>query len=172
MAQDTVTFTSGAYVGARGSGPLTSAWFSGTPTTQFTTFTLKVVDTQVLAGIQGMPSRRKPIMLRLSGSGLSTVEDDLHNIEAYPLLNGGPRRTLSGFLDVVAGKGYLAKMALSLLGDSSDREEWGVLADLQVEVSGGDRGWTAACVFYPCDLLWWTGTDSVFIRPGVPGAPG
>jgi hypothetical protein len=169
---DTVTISSGVYVGTRGDGPLTSAWFAGTPTTEFTTFTLKVTDTQVVAGISGMPSRRKPIMLRLAGSGLSTVEDDLHAIEAYPLLNGQPRRTLSGFLDVVAGKGRLCKLALRLLGDSADRTEWGVIADLNVEVSGGMHGWTATCVFYPCDLLWWTGTDSVFIRPGVTGAPG
>lgn len=167
-----VTFSSGAYVGTRQAGPLTSVWFAGSPTTQFTQFTLKVVDTQVVTGMQGVPGRRKPVLLRLGGSGLSTVEDDLHAIEAYPMLNGGPRRTLSGFLDVVAGKGYLCKMALKVLGDSADRVEWGVVSDVQVDISGGTRGWTVTCIFHPCDLLWWAGTDSVFIRPGVPGAPG
>lgn len=168
----TVTFSSGAYVGNRGAGALTSSWFAGSPTTQFTAFTLAVASTQVVTGMQGVPTRRKPVVLRLGGSGLSTVEDDLHGIEAYPMLNGGPRRTLSGFLDVVAGKGYLCKMALRVFGDVADREEWGVVSDVQVDISGGPRGWTATCIFYPCDLLWWAGTDSVFIRPGVTGAPG
>ncbi len=167
---DTVTFASGVLIGTRGAGNMTTDWFTG-PTSQFTTFTLDLVDLQPLTGIQGMPARRKPIILRFSGSGLHSREEALHNIEARPLLNGQPRRTLSGALDAVAGKGYLAKMSLELLNDPSPREEWGVLADLQVGVDGGARGWSAVATFLPCDVLWWMGTDSVFAVPGVVPAP-
>lgn len=163
---DTVTFESGVMVGVRGSGNMTSDWFSG-PTSQFTAFTLDLVDLQPLTGVQGMPARRKPVILRFTGSGLSTVEDDLHNIEAYPLLNGQPRRTLSGAIDAVAGKGYLTRMSLYLLGDSAPRQEWGVIADLNVSVEGSKLGWSAVATFYPCDVLWHTGTNNVFARPGI-----
>lgn len=169
---DTVTFTSGVLVGTRGAGSMTTDWFGGAPVNQFSAFTLTLDDLQPLTGIQGMPARRKPVILRFTGSGLSTIEDDLHGIEAYPLLNGQPRMTLSGALDAAAGKGYLAKMGLQLHGDSVARDEWGVLADLQVTVERGQLGWSAAATFYPCDVLWWTGTSSVFARPGVVPAPG
>lgn len=167
---DTVTFASGVLVGVRGAGNMDTTWFTG-PVTQFSPFTLDLLDMQPLTGIQGMPGRRKPIMLRFTGSGLSTVEDDLHAVEAYPLLNGQPRRTLSGALDAVAGKGSLVKMSLSLLGDAADRDEWGVLANLQVSVEGGKHGWSATATFYPCDVLWHTGTDNVFAVPGVVPEP-
>lgn len=167
---DTVTFESGVLVGVRGPGNMTTDWFTG-PVTQFTAFTLDLADWQSLTGIQGLPARRKPIMLKFAGSGLNTVEEQLHAIEAYPLLNGQPRRTLSGALDAVAGKGCLTRMSLSLLGDDTDRQEWGVLADLQFTIEGGSRGWTAVGTFYPCDVLWWMGTDNVFAIPGVVPEP-
>jgi len=170
MSNDTVTFESGVLVGTRGAGSMTTAWFTG-PVTQFPTFTLDLVSMQPLTGIQGMPARRKPVILRFTGSGLSTVEDDLHTVEAYPLLNGQPRRTLSGALDAVAGKGHLLRMSLSLLGDTTPRSEWGVLADLQVSIDGGNNAWSAVATFYPCDVLWHTGTDNVFAVPGVVPAP-
>ncbi len=167
---DTVTFESGVLVGVRGAGNMDTSWFTG-PTVQFPPFTLDLLDLQPLTGIQGMPARRKPVILRFTGSGLSTVEDDLHEVEAYPLLNGQPRRTLSGALDAVAGKGHLVRMSLYLLGDNTPRQEWGILADLQVSVEGGKHGWTAVATFYPCDVLWHTGTDNVYAVPGVVPAP-
>lgn len=167
-----VTFTSGVYTGRRGTGGLNPDWFGGSPVEEFEEFTLTADETQPLTGIQGMPARRKPVVLRFTGSGLSAVEERLHQIEAYPVLNGQPRTTMSGFLDVVAGKGHLAKMTLSLLGDTAPREEWGVIADLQVSVDRGNRGWSIVATFYPCDLIWYTGSDQLAIRPGAAGAPG
>lgn len=167
----TVTFTSGVYLGTRQATALDSSWFDAETTEEFTEFTLALADLQALNGVQGMPGRRKPVILRFTGSGLATVEEALHTIEAYPLMNGGPRRTMSGYLDVVAAQGHLCKMSLSLYGDSSDREEWGVLADVQPSIDGGARGWSVVATFYPCDLLWYTGSGSVAIRPGAEGAP-
>lgn len=167
---DTVTFESGVLTGTRGAGSMTTDWFTG-PVEQFTAFTLTLNDLQPLTGIQGMPARRKPVILRFGGSGLSSVEDELHAIEAYPLMNGQPRMTLSGALDAVAGKGFLTKMSLQLHNDPTARVEWGVLADLQVSVERSQLGWAAVATFYPCDVLWHTGTDNVYAVPGVVPAP-
>lgn len=175
----TVTFSSGVFVGVRGSGNMTADWFGESPVEQFEAFSLTLDSLQPLTGIDGVPSRRKPVLLRFSGSGLSVVEEKLHAIEAYPLLNGQPRRTLSGAYDAVAGKGFLAKLSTYLLGDigGAPKEEWGVLANLQASVSGGARGWSVTATFYPCDILWHAGTDNVFAVPGVvpepeePGVP-
>lgn len=160
----TVTFSSGVYVGVRGSGNMTADWFGEAPVQQFTSFSLTADELQPLAAIDGIPSRRKPLLLRFTGSGLAGVEEKLHEIEAYPLLNGQPRRTLSGTFDVVAGKGYLAKLSTYLLGDfgGSPKEEWGVLANLQVNIANGARGWAVTATFFPCDVLWHAGTDDVF----------
>lgn len=153
---DTVTFSSGVLVGQRGSGAMTTDWFNPSTSEEFAAFTLQLADWQPLVGIRGMPARNKPVLLRFAGGGLSDVEGKLHAIEAYPLLNGAPRMTMSGSLDAVAGSGHIAKMTMDLHGDAASREMWGILADLQVSVEGGQMAWTATAVFYPCCVLAYT----------------
>ena len=162
---DTVTFSSGVHVGARGSGSINQAWFSASPTTQFTTFTLTLAAVQALTSIEGRPGDREPIALTFQGGGLPAAYDLLKAMDARNVLNGGARMTLSGALDAVASSGFLAQVTLELEGDSSPRSEWGIVTQARNSVSGGMRGWTLSCVFVPCCLLWLAGTESVFAAP-------
>lgn len=162
---DTVTFTSGVHVGARGSGAITQAWFAASPTTQFATFTLELSDVQALTSVEGRPGDGEPILLTFQGGGLPAAYNSLKAMDARDLLNGGARTTLSGARDAVARSGYLAQISLELEGDSAPRTEWGIVTQARNRVSGGMRGWSLSCVFVPCDFLWWTGTETVFTNP-------
>ena len=162
---DTVTFSSGVHIGARGAGSINQAWFSASPTTQFTTFTLTLAAVQALTSIEGRPGDREPVLLRFQGGGLPAGYDALKAVDARELLNGGSRTTLTGALDAVALSGFLLNMSLELEGDTDPRSEWGVLTQVRNTVQGGMRGWSVSAVFVPCAVFWHTGTESAYVDP-------
>jgi len=175
----TLTISSGVYVGTRQAGPLTSSWFAGSPTTQFTTFSLTStgVGVKLRQGPQGIVGHAnlydEPVVFEFNRLTRDKLSSDLASVAVKNMLNGAPRTTLSGFRDVVAGAGRLAKFSWTERknagGAGTSFDVWGVCKVVQPSVRGLSE--TLQLLVYPCDLLWWTGTDSVFIRPGVPGAP-
>lgn len=161
---DTVTFTSGVHVGTRGAGSINQGWFAGSPTTQFSTFSLDLADARGLESIINTPEHPAPVSLRFAGAGLAQALATLRAIEAQDVLNG-PRRTLSGYTDVVARTGFLCQLAVQLYGDEEARTGWGVLTDVQSAVEFSQRNWSITARFFPVALLGWTGTESMFIHP-------
>jgi hypothetical protein len=160
----TVTFSSGVHVGARSDPADWRTWFSATPTVQFTTFTLTLDDAQVLTSAEGRLGDREPVLMRFQGRGMAASYDLLKSVDARALVNGEPRVTISGFADAVAREGRLLKAAFQLRSDAVAREEWGILAGVRNLVDGSG-GWSVTATFYPCDLLLWSGTNTVFLSP-------
>lgn len=175
----TLTISSGVYVGTRGSGNLTSSWFAGSTTSQFTTFSLTSSnsDVSLREGPQGIVGHADlyddPVVFEFSRRTRDTITDSLAGVAVKGLLNGGPRTTLSGFRDAVAQAGYLAKFAWSERrndgGAAEAFEVWGVCGVQAPTVRGLNE--SMQLLVFPCDVLWWAGTNSVFIRPGANGAP-
>jgi hypothetical protein len=170
---DTVTFSSGVYIGSDpGDGSqLGPGWFDDTPVVEFSQFTLEVSSIEVLTSVEGRPGDREPVLLRFEGSGMASAYNTLKLYDARRLLNGQPFATLSDFRDAEIHSGKLLRISLHLFGTVGALEEWGVLANVRNTVQGGQAGWMVTAVFHPCDLVNYTGTSSWVIRPGTDFGP-
>jgi hypothetical protein len=161
----TIVISSGVHVGAKGAGSISQDWFSGTPTEQFSDITLQLVSSQFLISAEGRLGDRDPVLLNFQGRGLASTYDTLKTIETIDVMNGRPRATLSGFLDVVAFRGFLVNVQAQLWADSQSRNAWGILTQVRNQV--GDRGWTVQAVFMPCGLLWRRDISAVYVDPAT-----
>ena len=178
-----LTITSGVHVGSRGTGSIHQGWFAGSPSTQFTTFALTSANAdvklrqgpQVIIGHADLDD--EPIAFEFSRRTRDALTSDLADVAVKSLLNGQPQRTLSGSLQAVARAGYLANFAWSERtnagGANTSFSVWGVARVVQPTVRGLTE--TMTLLVYPCSLLWWTGTETVFVDPttyaALPAAP-
>lgn len=180
----TVTITSGVHVGQRGVGSINQAWFASTPTTQFSAITLSSVGgaAQVTQGPQrilGHPGiEDEPVAFEFTRRTRDVLTDQLAAVVVKDLLNGGSRATSSGFRDAVARAGFLARFDWCEPRGSSPSSPrqlslWGVARVSQASVRGLEQNLTL--LVYPCSLLWWSRTESVFVTPtayaALPAAP-
>lgn len=169
----TLTISSGVHVGARGAGAINQAWFADSPTTQFTTFSLTSASTNISlrTGPQGISGHGSltdlPIAFEFERRTRDVLTDSLAAVAVKDLLNGGPRTTLSGARDAVARSGYLASFAWSERRNDGGAAEsftvWGVCRVTTADVRGLRESMTL--LIYPCDYLWWTGTETVYTTP-------
>ena len=168
----TLEISSGVHVGARGTSSINQAWFSGSPTTQFTTFSLTSTssDVRLRQGPQSITGHAdlvdEPIAFEFSRRTRDTLTTSLAAVAAKDLLNGGPRTTLTGARDAVARSGFLAKFAWSErvnAGGTNDFSVWGIARVAQPSVRGLSE--TMTLLVYPVCLLWLAGTESVFAAP-------
>ena len=165
----TLTFTSGVHVGTRDDSLPWEDWFASSTTAQFSTFTLSSAST-VRTGPQGVSGhaslRGAPVIFQVDRRARDVLTASLAAVQVEDLLNGRPRTTLSGFRDAVARSGYLCNVAWSERKNSGGTESFSVWGVVQV-TDASVRGLTESLqlTVWPCDLLWWTGTDSCFLTP-------
>lgn len=168
----TLTISSGVHVGSRGAGSINQGWFAGTTSTQFTQFSLTSSnsDVRLRTGPQAIIGHAsltdQPIQFEFARRTRDVLTDSLAAVAAKDVLNGGPRTTLSGYRDAVARSGYLASFAWSERDNASGTNAftvWGICTVNAPTV----RGTTESMVLlvYPCDVLWWTGTETLFTSP-------
>lgn len=161
----TVTFESGVHLGTRNDAADFIDWFDASPTTQFSPITVAVSSVQVLTSVEGRLGDGDPVLVQFGGGGLPSAYDALSAVAARGVLNGAPRKTLSGFRDAVIQSGFLLKMSMRLEWDSDARSEWGILTNLRNTVQGGQRGWRLSAVFHPCCAVAYTGLGSWVLNP-------
>jgi len=169
----TLTISSGVHVGVRDDSAEWTTWFAASTTTQFATFTLSSASgtvslrtgPQAITGHAGLVGG--PVIFQVDRRARDVITDSLSSVAVEDLLNGRPRTTLSGFRDAVARSGFLAKFAWTERrndgGTAESFEVWGV----GVVTDASVRGLTESLqlTVWPCDLLWWTGTNACFLSP-------
>lgn len=165
---DVVTISSGVHVGTRVRGErMNQGWFAASPSTLFSPIELDLADVQGLESIVNTPEYPAPVSLRFAGSGMRDALPLLRSVEARGLLNGQPFTTLSGWRDAGAQTGQLVNLALFLYKDATARSGFGVLSDVQATVEFGQRNWSITARFWPCDALFFVGTNSWLVTPAA-----
>jgi hypothetical protein len=163
-----VTFSSGVHVGIRNDNASYTEWFAEDPVNQFEEFKLSSAEA-VRTGPQGITGHAGlvggPVVFQVDRRARDVLTDSLAAVAVEDLLNGRPRATLSGFRDAVARSGYLAKVAWTErrndLSYPESFEVWGVVQVTDASVRGTRE--SLQVTVWPCDLLWWTGTNFCFL---------
>jgi len=166
-----LVISSGVHLGVQDNDPISQAWFDAAPTVQFSPVTLSSVAAPRTGGqqISGHAALfDAPVEFTFERRTRDVLTTSLASIAVKALLNGGTRRTLSGFQDAVALDGRLCKFVWSernnaTPGSANEFEVWGVFR-ITSAVVAGTRERMVIQVF-PCSILYYTGTDSVAITP-------
>jgi hypothetical protein len=108
-----------------------------------------------------------PVAFQVDRRARDVLTDALAAVAVEDLLNGRPRTNLSGFRDAVARSGFLCKVAWSERKNAGGTPEsfsvWGVVQVTDASVRGVTE--SLQVTVWPCDLLWWSGTNTCFLTP-------
>ena len=163
-----ITISSNVHVGTRVRGvQMHQGWFAASPASLFTSFSF--TGSTAAQGVSGHADLTdSPVEFSIQRRVRDVLTASLADVAAQGLLNGRPFKTLSGWRDAGAQAGQLVRVQWSERDNATQTaisafDVYGVLTVTEASVRGINEN--LSFVLWPCDALFYVGTNSWFVTP-------